>query len=162
MIRVVRFWVGMGLSWGEGDPVGFEPCLVRCVGPGGGVGFVLGHPLLDDYLRFVSARSRPNTLRATADDLKTFFGFVDKPPGRVTVSDVVGFITWQRLGDGDRKIVRMDGSAGVSACTIRRRLSSVSGLYALLARGTRARGPIRCLGVWRPAGSGLVPARVSR
>jgi site-specific recombinase XerD len=126
------------LWWGKGVLVGFEPCLVRCVEPGGGVSFVLGHPLLDDYLRFVSARCRPNTLRATAHDLKTFFAFVGKPPGPVTVSDVVGFITAQRLGDGDGKIVRMDGSAGVSARTIRRRLSSVSGLYAfLLARGTR-------------------------
>ena len=89
---------------------------------------LLGHPLLDDYLRFVSARSRPNTLRATAHDLKTFFAFVGRPPGRVTVTDAVGFISTQRLADGDRKIVRMDGSSGDSARTIRRRLSSVSGL----------------------------------
>jgi site-specific recombinase XerD len=104
---------------------------------GGQVSFELGHPLLDDYLRFVSARARPNTLRATAHDLKTFFCFVGKPPAVVSVSDVVAFISAQRLGDGDRTVVGMDGSSGVSARTIRRRLSSVSGLYAFLsARGT--------------------------
>jgi integrase/recombinase XerD len=55
---------------------------VRSVDAGGAVSFVLGDPLLDGYLRFVSARSRPNTLRAAAHDLKTFFAFVGKPPGR--------------------------------------------------------------------------------
>jgi integrase/recombinase XerD len=58
-------------------------------------------------------------------------------PTAVSVSDVVAFISAQRLGDGDRTVVGMDGSSGVSARTIRRRLSSVSGLYAFLsARGT--------------------------
>ncbi|MDQ1358947.1 MAG: integrase/recombinase XerD, partial [Acidimicrobiaceae bacterium] len=105
--------------------MGFKPCLVRSV-VGGQVSFELGHSLLDDYLRFVSARARPNTLRATAHDLKTFFCFVGKPPAVVSVSDVVAFISAQRLGDGDRTVVGMDGSSGVSARTIRRRLSSVS------------------------------------
>jgi hypothetical protein len=31
---------------------------------------MLGHPLLDDYLEFVAARARPNTLLAAAYDLK--------------------------------------------------------------------------------------------
>jgi integrase/recombinase XerD len=30
----------------------------------------LGDPLLDEYLRFVAARARPNTLAAQAFDLK--------------------------------------------------------------------------------------------
>ena len=162
-IRIAKFTgdlfsSGLG-RWGEGDRVRFEPCLVRCVDAGGAASFVLGHPLLDDYLRFVSARSRPNTLRATAHDLKTFFAFVGKPPRRVTVIGEVGFISRQRLDDGDRKIVTMDGSSGVWARTIRRRLSSVSGLYAFLMARERGGGPIRCLGVWPPVGSGPSPPR---
>ncbi len=33
----------------------------------------LGVPLLDDYLRFVAGRCRPNTVLAAAYDLKVFF-----------------------------------------------------------------------------------------
>ncbi len=59
---------------------------------------------------------------------------MDKTPVRVTSADVMAFIRSQRSGGA--KVVRIDGSAGLSARTIRRRLSSVSGFYAyLLARG---------------------------
>jgi site-specific recombinase XerD len=101
--------------------------------------------LLDEYLDFVASRGRPNTLRAAAYDLKTFFTVVGKPPARVRTADVMDFIRSQRHGSGDRTVVRMDGSSGVSARTIQRRLSSVSGLYAyLLARETRGvrRNPV--------------------
>ncbi len=37
------------------------------------VAVALGHPLVDDYLGFVAARARPNTLLAVAFDLKVFF-----------------------------------------------------------------------------------------
>jgi hypothetical protein len=40
----------------------------------------LGEPFLDEYLRFVAARCRPNTLLAQSFDLKVFFGVVGKPP----------------------------------------------------------------------------------
>jgi hypothetical protein len=33
----------------------------------------VGVPVLDDYLRFVAARARPNTVLATAYDLVVFF-----------------------------------------------------------------------------------------
>jgi integrase/recombinase XerD len=116
----------------------FVPCLVRSVTTDGGSHFALGHPLLDEYLSFVASRARPNTVRAVAHDLKTFFTVVAKPPARVTAADVMGFIRVQYHGDGTSKVVRLDGSAGVSARTIRRRLSSVSGLYGYLhARGVR-------------------------
>lgn len=112
----------------------FIPCLVRSTTAAGCHRFSLGDPLLDSYLAFVAGRSRPNTLRAIAHDLKTFFTVVGKPPAEVTAADVFEFLAQQR---GDRTVVRMaDRESGLSARTIARRLSSVSGLYAyLVARG---------------------------
>ena len=101
------------------------PCLIRSSTPGGEARFVLGDPLVDSYLAFVAGRCRPNTLRAVAHDLKTFFSVVDKVPVEVVAADVFDFIADQR---GDRTVVRIgDGESGLSARTIARRLSSVSG-----------------------------------
>ena len=87
---------------------------------------------MDRYLEFVRGRCRPNTLRATAFDLKTFFTVVSKPPVEVAPVDVFDFLVDQR---GDRKVVRIaDGESGLSARTIARRLSSVSGFYSYLRR----------------------------
>jgi site-specific recombinase XerC len=89
---------------------------------------------VDRYLEFVAGRARPNTLRAVAFDLKTFFTVVAKDPLEVRPIDVFDFLADQR---GDRSVVRMaDRESGLSARTIARRLSSVSGFYAyLIARG---------------------------
>lgn len=113
------------------------PCLVRSSSAGGEVRFALGDPLVDSYLAFVAGRCRPNTLRAVAHDLKTFFAVVDKTPVEVVAADVFAFVAEQR---GDRSVVRIsDGESGLSARTIARRLSSVSGFYAyLVARGDTA------------------------
>ena len=110
------------------------PCLIRTSTSGGEVRFALGDPLADSYLAFVAGRSRPNTLRAVAHDLKTFFTVIDKDPVEVVAADIFDFIADQR---GDRSVVRIsDGESGLSARTIARRLSSISGLYAyLVARG---------------------------
>jgi integrase/recombinase XerD len=90
----------------------------------------LGHPQLDRYLEFVAARARPNTVLATGYDLKVFFAIVTKDPAEVTTADVLDFITAQR---GDRRVVRLaDGESGLSARTIQRRLSSISGLFGFL------------------------------
>jgi hypothetical protein len=90
----------------------FFPCLVRDVSPRG-ARYALGHPLLDRYLEFVSGRSRPNTLRAVAFDLKTFFSVVEKDPVEVAPADVLEFLAHQR---GDRSVVRLsDRESGVSA-----------------------------------------------
>jgi site-specific recombinase XerD len=112
----------------------FFPCLVRASTPAGEHRYSLGDPLVDSYLAFVAGRARPNTLRAVAHDLKTFFTVVDKAPAEVVAADVFEFLAHQR---GDRRVVRIsDGESGLSARTIARRLSSVSGFYAyLVARG---------------------------
>jgi site-specific recombinase XerD len=104
--------------------------MLRRVGPSGEARFALGEPLVDGYLAFVAGRARPNTLRAIAFDLKVFFTVIDKPPALVTPADVFEFLAHQR---GDRTVVRLaDRESGLSARTIARRLSSVSGLYAYL------------------------------
>jgi integrase/recombinase XerD len=110
------------------------PCLVRFVSGSGQVRYRLGDQLVDRYLEFVAGRCRPNTLRAAAFDLKTFFAVTGKGPVEVTAADMFDFLADQR---GDRTVVRLaDRESGLSARTIARRLSSVSGLYAyLVARG---------------------------
>jgi integrase/recombinase XerD len=110
------------------------PCLVRSVSPAGEARYALGDPLVDRYLEFVAGRCRPNTLTATAFDLKTFFTVVERDPVMVTSADVFEFLADQR---GDRRVVRItDRESRLSARTIARRLSTVSGFYAyLVARG---------------------------
>ena len=66
----------------------WTPCLVRSSGSEGEVRASLGDPLVDDYLGFVAARSRPNTVLATAYDLKVFFSVVGKEPVRVSLVSV--------------------------------------------------------------------------
>jgi len=110
----------------------------------GQVRYQLGDRLVDRYLEFVAGRCRPNTVRAVAFDLNTFFAVVGKDPTEVTAADVFDFLAHQR---GDRSVIRLaDRESGLSARTIARRLSSVSGLYAyLVARGDTPvrRGPAR-------------------
>lgn len=94
----------------------------------------LGHSLIDAYLELVASRARPNTLLATAFDLKVFFSVVKKEPVEVTSADVLAFIAEQRKPRRGPKVVRIeDGEAGLSARTIKRRLTSVAGFYDYLA-----------------------------
>ena len=53
-----------------------DPCLIRSTNAHGELLVRLGVPVLDDYLRFVAARARPNTVLATAYDLAVFFRVV--------------------------------------------------------------------------------------
>ncbi|MGH2372436.1 MAG: tyrosine-type recombinase/integrase [Actinomycetota bacterium] len=113
------------------------PCLVRS-STGCDLGAItLGHPLLDDYLAFVGARGRPNTLLAHAFDLKVFFSEVPKDPAQVTSRDVLSFIESQRRPRRGPRVVRLDDrEAGLSARTIKRRLATLAGLYSyLVVRG---------------------------
>lgn len=82
----------------------------------------------------MAARCRPNTLLATAYDLKVFFSVVAKEPADVVTADVFTFITAQKAPRRGPKVVRLeDGEAGLSSRTIKRRLASISGLFGYLA-----------------------------
>jgi site-specific recombinase XerD len=123
--------------------------------------------VLDRYIEFVAARARVNTVLATASDLRVFFGVVDKQPDAVTTADVLEFMTSQRAPRGDGRVVRLaDGEAGLSARTIKRRLSSVSGLFGYLVMlGEMSANPVpRGLATRRPqrAGRGTPMVRTPR
>jgi len=116
--------------------LGFGACPVR-----------LDVPLLDDYLIFLAGRCRPNTVLATAYDLKVFFTVVGKAPQDVVPADVLAFMTAQRTGQpglgGLQAVPPSDVDAAMSARTVRRRLSSVSGLFAFLqVRGDVTANPV--------------------
>jgi integrase/recombinase XerD len=137
--------------------VGFDPCLVRSPAGDGGVGVRVGHPLLDAFLEFVAARSRPNTVLASGFDLKVFFSVVNKDPVEVDTADVLAFIAVQREPRRGATVVRIeDGERGLAARTIKRRLATLSGLYEyLLVRGDTpvTRNPVpRGLAVRRDRG----------
>jgi site-specific recombinase XerD len=104
----------------------------------------LGVPQLDAYLEFVAVRSRPNTVLAVGYDLQVFFTAVGKPAERVRTADVLAFVTAQCTGGRMNRVqVAGDAVGGVSARTVRRRLSSLSGLFGFLqARGDVAANPV--------------------
>src|SRR5437016_8594064 len=103
-----------------------------------------GVAVLDRYVEFVSARCRPNTVAATVSDLGVFFSVIDKDPLAVTPADVLAFIAEQRRPRGDGRVVRLvDGEAGLSARTIKRRVATVSGLFGYLVMiGEVAANPV--------------------
>jgi site-specific recombinase XerD len=101
-----------------------------------------GVALLDAYLEFLTVRSRPNTVVAVGYDLKVFFTVVGKSPRRVVAAEVLAFVTAQNTGGPARRL-QIAGDGGVSARTVRRRLSSVSGLFAFLqVRGDVEANPV--------------------
>src|SRR5689334_20730483 len=113
----------------------------------GGLVVRVGIPLVDIYLEFLGGRCRPNTVLAAAYDLKVFFEVVARPADQVRPADVLGFITAQRTGRGGSRALQPAGvpgeSGGVSAATVRRRLSIVSRFFAFLqARGDVAANPV--------------------
>ncbi len=106
-------------------------CQLR---PDGEVEYRIGHPLVDEFLEFVVGRARPNTVRAYAHDLSVFYSVVNKDPIEVRPKDVMSFVTSQRRPrTGAENVVRIaDGSPGLSASTIKRRLAAVSSFYGYL------------------------------
>jgi site-specific recombinase XerD len=114
--------------------VEWSPSFEYQVRPDGEVEYRIGHPLVDEFLEFVVGRARPNTVRAYAHDLSVFFTVVAKDPLDVRAKDVMSFVTSQRRPKaGAENVVRIaDGSAGLSAATIKRRLAAVSSLYGYL------------------------------
>src|SRR5580704_13094009 len=100
----------------------WSPQVRRVARGGGGERWVVGHWLVDEFLEFTASRARPNTVRAYAHDLKTFFSVVDKDPLAVRPADVMAFVTAQRRPrSGAENVVRLsDGGSGLSTATIRR------------------------------------------
>jgi integrase/recombinase XerD len=115
----------------------WSPRLTRTLNDAELESLTLGLPIVDDYLQFVGARCRPNTWLATAYDLLVFFSVICKHPTAVTTADVFTFLEAQRSPRRDGRVVRLeDRERGLAVRTIKRRLASVSGLFAyLLARG---------------------------
>lgn len=117
-------------------------CVTRA---DGGRSWRVGHDLVDEFLEFAHGRVRPNTVRAYAHDLSVFFAVVAKEPTEVTPRDVLDFIAaQQRPRRGAENVVRIsDGSAGLSASTIKRRLAAVSSFYGyLIVRGDVGVNPV--------------------
>ena len=115
------------------------PCVVEARGER----IELGDPLVDEYLELVRARGRRNTLLAAAYDLGVFFREVSKPPLGVTTGDVLRFVRSQRHGPTSTVVRISDGGSGLSASTVRRRLSSLSGFYGyLVATGRLGVSPV--------------------
>lgn len=111
----------------------WTPVLSRQMEDGRLVELCLGHRLVDEYLAFAGARVRKNSWLAIAYDLKVFFSVVAKDPVEVAVADVLAFLAEQRRPRGGEGIRRIeDGERGLSARTLRRRLSSVSGFFDYL------------------------------
>jgi len=117
----------------------------------------IGHDLADEYLIFLGGRARPNTVVATAFDLKVFLSWAQKEPSEVTTRDIVDFVASQRAPRVSSKVVRIsDGGSGLSTRTIARRLSSVSGFFAyLIVRGD-------CGVISSPVPRGLINRRSRR
>jgi integrase/recombinase XerD len=102
----------------------------------------LGVPLLDAYLDFVAGPLPAEHGAGHGRRLEDLLRGGRQGPGGVSSADVLGFITAQRHGGDGRLQLACDGG-GVAARSVRRRLSSVSGLFAYLhARGDVAVNPV--------------------
>ena len=135
----------------------WTPHLRRFPREDGSISYSLGHELIDAFLEFCGGRSRPNTVRAYAHDLKVFFSVVAKDPVEVTPADVMDFVrAQQRPLSGAENVVQLrDARSGLSPATVMRRLAAVSAFYGYLL--TRADTPV----VSNPVPRGL-PARRNR
>src|SRR5271154_7275465 len=102
----------------------WSPQVRRLPRRGGGERWVIGHRLVDEFLEFASGRARPNTVRAYAHDLKTFFSVVAKDPVEVTPADVMDFVAVQQAPrPGAENVVHFpDAGSGLSPATVMRRL----------------------------------------
>lgn len=107
---------------------GLDLCLIRSCDAAGRPVVRVGVPLADEYLEFLSGRSRPNSVLAAGYDLKVFFAVVGIAPQDVVPGDVLAFVTAQLTGRADaagsvRALELEEQRPGLSAATVRRRLS---------------------------------------
>ena len=120
-----------GVPRRAGSPMCWSPCLVRSdPRDGSPVEVRLGDPLVDGYLEFVAARCRPNTVLATAYDLKVFFEVVGKEPERVSTADVFAFIAAQRAPRRGPGVFALRTAKGSVRADDQASLGQVSGLFA--------------------------------
>jgi integrase/recombinase XerD len=136
--------VPVGLEEKEASDAGIRAVCDPVPGAGGVRVVRLGQPLLDDYLGFLSGRCRPNTVLAVAFD-----GLLHGR-GQASEAGPAGRCAWvhdraaHRRDDRGKRVRAVDADqVGVSTRTLRRRLSSISGLYGFLQlRGDVATNPV--------------------
>ncbi len=94
----------------------------------------LGMPEVDAYLKFLEYRCRPNTWLSYGYDLQIFLNTITRPVREVTSMDILTFIESQRaaprLRTKTKRPARSD--SGLASRTIRRRLTTIAGLYEYL------------------------------
>jgi integrase/recombinase XerD len=94
----------------------------------------LGVTEVDEYLKFLQYRCRPNTWLSYGYDLQIFLNFIKKPLLEVTSADILAFIDSQQSAPNRQG--RTNGLSskgpGLSNRTINRRLAAVASLYEYL------------------------------
>jgi len=96
------------------------------------IGLSLGVPEVDAYLKFLKHRCRPNTWKSYGHDLQVFLNTVQKPVSEVMPSDIFAFIQQQWDGPGHEDDRPHHMRSCLSAKTVKRRLSAISGFYEYL------------------------------
>ncbi len=94
----------------------------------------LGMPEVDAYLKFLEHRCRPNTWLSYGYDLQIFLNTIAKPVREVTSMDILTFIESQRATPRLRTKAKRSApsDSGLASRTIRRRLTTIAGLYEYL------------------------------
>lgn len=94
----------------------------------------LGVPEVDAYLKFLEHRCRPNTWLSYGYDLQIFLNTITRPTREVTSIDILTFIESQRATPKLRTKTKRPAlsDSGLANRTIRRRLTTISGLYEYL------------------------------
>jgi len=94
----------------------------------------LGVAEVDDYLKFLQYRCRPNTWLSYGYDLQIFLNFIRKPLLEVTSADILAFVDSQQSAPNRQG--RTNGLSskgpGLSNRTINRRLAAVASFYEYL------------------------------
>ncbi len=94
----------------------------------------LGISEVDAYLKFLEYRCRPNTWLSYGYDLQIFLNTTTKPIREVTSMDILTFIESQRATPRLRTKAKRPAlsDSGLANRTIRRRLTTIAGLYEYL------------------------------
>jgi integrase/recombinase XerD len=102
---------------------------------GGVENISLGMPEADAFLKFVRDRCRLNTVLSYGYDLQVFLNLIQKPVLEITPLDILTFIESQQSvhnRQGRTNGLSIKGP-GLSKCTIKRRLATITGFYEYLS-----------------------------